>query len=110
MNPILFEGEPGFLGGLSNEAELAKQCPDSFKGRNAWSDYASDIFFKGANIKNWKFKDPDKKVQQKQMSCFKGLLSSFDIAHEDKEAVAGWMLSEMLIEVPEYQSPKEIKK
>lgn len=29
-----------------------------------------------------------------------GLLQTFDIPHEDKESVAGWMLSEMLNEIP----------
>ena len=106
MGNILFEGESGFLGGLSNEAELAKQCPDSFRDRNAWSDYASQIFFNGAKIHSWKFKDPNKEVQIKQFSCFKGLLGTFAIPHEDKEAVAGWMLSEMLMEIPEYIAPK----
>ena len=36
------------------------------------------------------------------MGCFQGVLGTFGLRHEDKEAVAGWMLSEMLAEVPEY--------
>ena len=104
MSLILFKGDAGFLGGLSNEKELTKQCPNSFKENNPWSDYAMKLFFNGGNLKNWKYKDLNKKAQTKQFSCFKGLLSTFGIPHEDKEAVAGWMLSEMLTEVPEYLS------
>ena len=106
MSHTLFEGEAGLLGGLSNEEDLVKQCPDSFKENNSWSDYASKLFFSGGTIGNWKYKDTEKEKQIKQFSCFKGLLSTFGIPHEDKEAIAGWMLSEMLVEVPKYVPKK----
>ena len=48
--------------------------------------------------------------RQRKLSCFKSLLGSFDIKHEDKEAVAGWMLSEMLTEVPKHMPIKKEKK
>ena len=98
----LFAGQPWPLGGLSNERELAKTCPPKFKNGNAWSSYASRVFFGGANIANWKWKSDDEAVRRHQKGCFHGLLGTFDLKHEDKEAVAGWMLSEMLTEVPEY--------
>jgi len=101
-NDHLFDGEPKPFGGLSNENELVSLCPDEFKKDNPWSDIAMKLFFLGGNIKHWKFKSDDVAVCRRQFACFKGLISTFGISHEDKEAVAGWMLSEMLQEVPEY--------
>ena len=103
----LFTGQPQPLGGLSNEDELAKACPDKFKSGNSWSDYAMQLFFKGGNISNWKWKSDDKAERNRQMGCFRGVLGTFSLRHEDKEAVAGWMLSEMLTEVPEYVPGKK---
>jgi hypothetical protein len=101
-NETLFSGKPKGLGGLSNEDELVTACPDEFKKENPWSVLAMQLFFNGGKIGHWKFKTQDKNVRSVQLACFKGLISTFGISHEDKEAVAGWMLSEMLEEVPEY--------
>ncbi len=103
----LFAGNGQPFGGLSNERELAKLCPPEFKRGNPWSSYASRVFFGGANIANWKWKSDDEAVRRHQKGCFHGLLGTFDLKHEDKEAVAGWMLSEMLTEVPEYVPGKK---
>jgi hypothetical protein len=104
MSEQLFAGSPEPFGGLNNEDELAKACPEEFQGDNPWSDYAMKLFYFGGNIKNWKWKSEDKAVKNKQFACFHGLLGTFGLRNEDKEAVAGWMLSEMLTEVPEYIS------
>ena len=53
---LLFSGGPEPFGGLTNEDELAKACPEEFQQRNPWSDYAMKLFFFGGNIKNWKWK------------------------------------------------------
>lgn len=95
------ETSPFSLGGLPNEDELARICPQEFKKRNPWSDYASKVFYEGAIIDNWQWKSNDPAVQRRQKECFSGVLSGF-MPHEKKEAVAGWMLSEMLTEVPVY--------
>jgi len=97
----LFAGEPLPLGGLSNEEELSMLCPEEFKKPNPWSEYAMKFFFEGGKIGNWKWKSDDKKVRVHQLNCFHGFLATFEIPHKDKESVAGWMLSEMLEEVPE---------
>lgn len=94
----LFAGEPNPFGGLSNEQELTKIFPKEFNERNKWSDLASSIFFGGANTEDWKFKD--KTQRQKQLNCLRGLLGTFGISHGAKEAIGGWMLSEMLVEIP----------
>lgn len=102
MSKSLFSGNPSSLGGLSNERELARQCPPKFQQRsNKWSHYASLLFFNGGNISKWNWKSDDKDEREKQLACFKALLGTFDLKHEDKEAVAGWMLSEMLTDVPD---------
>jgi hypothetical protein len=95
----LFSGKPGL--GLSNERELAKICPKEFWEDSPWSAYAMKLFYNGGDIGNWKWKTGDESRQDKQFACFQALLGTFRLSHEDKEAVAGWMLSEMLTEVPE---------
>ncbi|MDD5341096.1 MAG: hypothetical protein PHC97_01510 [Patescibacteria group bacterium] len=97
---MLFEGVPQPLGGLTNEVALTRACPDEFRHRNPWTEYAMKLFYCGGNISNWKFKNPDENVQVSQRACFHGFLGTWGVSHEDKEAVAGWMLSEMLSEVP----------
>jgi len=107
----LFAGKPSAFGGLSNEAELVQICPEPFKSDynyNEWSKAAMMIFFAGGKIGHWKWRTADPAVKQRQMACFNGLLGTWGIKHEAKEAVAGWMLSEMLTEVPEHvEVPKE---
>jgi hypothetical protein len=107
MNTKLFEVKVVFFGGLSNETELAKECPAEFKKENKWSDAAMDLFFSGGNISGWKWKSTDDKIKSHQLLCFKGVVSGFGLRHEDKEAVAGWILSEMLVEVPEHVPAKK---
>jgi hypothetical protein len=98
----LFAGEPEPFGGLSNEHELARECPAEFKEENPWSSYAMKLFFFGGNIGNWKWKSDNPAERRQQKNRFDFLLGTFGLRHEDKEAVAGWMLSEMLTEVPEH--------
>ena len=99
----LFSGDPGsFFGGLFNERDLAEACPDEFRQANDWSTYAMKLFFNSVSIANWKWRSNDKEERRRQHDCFRALLGTFVLSNEDKEAVAGWMLSEMLTEVPEY--------
>jgi len=105
---ILFSGKPGYFGGLSNEEELAQVCPGEFKKKeNPWSEYASRLFFGGANISNWKWATDNQEERKQQLACLHGVLGGFALDHKDKEAVAGWMLSKILTEVPEYLEPKK---
>lgn len=99
---ILFTGELSYFGGLSNEIELAKKCPEEFKQDNPWSDYALKLFYSGGKISNWEWKSEDIQEQKTQITYFKCLLETFYLSHEDKTAVSGWMLSNMLNKVPEY--------
>lgn len=103
---LLFSGNPTAFG-LSNEDALVRACPVEFKKRNDWSGYAAKLFFCGGMMTNWEWKSSEKEEQKKQFACFSSLLSTWGIAHEDKEAVAGWMLSEMLVKVPEHIIPDQ---
>lgn len=109
MNEKLFKGTPSFLGGLSNENELAKECPKEFRENNKWSDAAMELFFSGGNISSWKWKSTDDKNKSHQLACFKAVISGFGLKHEQKEAVTGWMLSEMLTEIPKHVPAKKLK-
>jgi hypothetical protein len=106
-NEKLFAGKPEMLGGLTNEDELAGLCPEEFKKKNSWSDYAMTLFYRGGNIANWKWKSDDDTLRKHQRGCFSGLLGTFGLRHQDKQSVAGWMLSEMLSEVPEHIPSEE---
>lgn len=97
----LFAGTPSPFGGLSNERELVAVIPDEFRRHNnAWTRYAGTVFFRGADLRSWKWRATDAQTQKRQMACFKAAISGWDLAHEEKEALCGWMLSEMLTEVP----------
>ncbi len=100
MTEQLFTGQPGIFGGLSNENDLVEACPEIFKSPNDWSKYAMSLFYSGGSTTNWKWKSEDKAERRRQEACLKALFESFDVSHEFKEAVAGWMLFEMLTEVP----------
>lgn len=101
---ILFSGELGFFGGLSNGRDLVEVCPVEFKQDNQWSNYAKKLFSRGGNTDKWKWKSEDPAERRRQGLCFEASLIGPDLSSEDKAAVAGWMLSEMLTEVPEQVS------
>jgi len=107
LREMMFSGTPSPFGGLSNEDALVRACPKEFKENNPWSDYVSKLFFSGADISNWDWKTEDEKVAKKQMTILNSFLRSFGPSHQDKEAVAGWLLSEMLKSTPEYVAPNK---
>lgn len=97
----LFAGSPSFLGGLSNERELVPLIPSEFRLHgNPWAQLANSIFFNGASMKTWVFRSDDASVVRYQLDCFEAALQGFDLSHQDKEALCGWMLSEILTTVP----------
>lgn len=79
--------------------KVIKACPPEFRQyRNRWTHLANSIFFGGADMSAWKWREPALKA--KQVRYLKAWLGSFDPRHEDKEAVCGWLLSLMLVEYP----------
>jgi hypothetical protein len=101
MEEILFSGTTDMRGCLSNERELLELCPDEFHGDNAWADYAFWSYFAGGATIHWKWKSSDSGVKDRQFACFMALLKTCDLDWLDRDAIAGWMLSEMLEEIPE---------
>jgi len=103
MTEKLWEGESLFTR-LSNEDELVRMCKGTEFRRdwvnNKWCELAGKVFFNGADTKDWPWKSDDVEVRANQHRCLHLTLSSFGQQHEDKMAVAGWMLSEMLTEIP----------
>ncbi len=101
---VLFRGKgDAVFGGLSNEEELGKLCPPEFKSEeNPWTQYASILFYLGSATSHWKWRTNDPVARRHQRGCLEGLIGSCGLRQEDKEAVGGWMLSEMLEEVPKH--------
>lgn len=96
----LFAGRPKLTGGLTNEKELLLLCPEKFKSCNIWSSYADFLFLIGGNIANWSWKSTNTQIQDYQLYYFKSLLRTHTLQYKERKAIAGWMLSEMLSEVP----------
>ena len=102
----MFTGSPDALGGLSNQEELAKKCPEEYKIENSWSEYANKYFFNGADTSNWEWQSENGKERERQIKCFLGLMGS-KLKPKDIKAVSGWMLFKMLKTVPEYLPREE---
>lgn len=100
---ILFSGTAKVFGGVTNEAELDKTCPGEFRDpRNPWNAYVRYLLEPGSNKRASKFKSNNLEEINKQIGLFKAIIRSFDLSRESKIAVASWMLSEILEEIPEY--------
>lgn len=80
--------------------EVVANIPAEFKDnyRNPWCQFAGKCFFGGADLTAWKWRNPA--LKRDQLRYLKTWLGSFDPSHETKEAVCGWLLSLMLLEVP----------
>ncbi len=101
---ILFEGEPLPQGGLSNARVLAELCSQSFRSNCEWTLYAREVIRRGGDLRNWRYLAEDPAVRERQFRLFCALLGSHNIPPERRATVAGWMLSHMLTEIPEYLS------
>ncbi len=106
-NTQLFVGQPQTLGGLSNERDLAELCPEKFKGTTDWSRLASWVILQDEDYDKWDWVSDDRTIRKHQLDCLSGLLGSSKLKDQDIEAVAGWMLSEILAAVPCYLPAEE---
>gem|GEM_PF-1311008 len=104
---IPFTGHPDIdFVGLTNEKDLVKICPDEFKQNNPWTKYASHFFKKDGRMiiaTHWKYKSGTEEERRHKLFCFEALLASTYLSSTQKTSIAGWMLSEILEEVPEYK-------
>lgn len=95
------------FGNIPNYSEVLEACPKEFFSNryNEWSEFAMKIFFKGLTKDEFAqlvFKSNDANVQTAQLTYLQAWLGSYVPRHEDKEAVCGWLLSEMLTECPKF--------
>jgi len=96
------------FGGQTNVKELAELCPQEFKERsNLWKGHAIWLKCKDDSYiyylaRDWVWKSEDRSVRSRQLSCLLNLVNTKNdmISRNDISAVVGWMLSEMLNEVP----------
>ena len=100
--PELFSGKPLSMGGLSNELKLVKLCPPEFRSDNPWSDLAARELRHPAETSNWKWKIKYAFMREQYLDRYHALLGSEGLEFPDRIAIGGWMLSEMLTEVPQY--------
>ena len=104
----LFTGEPMQAGGLSNQDALVALCPQEFRRPNEWSVYAALLYqCGGANMGGGEWVSFDEEERRQQHDYLKCLVLFSGLSDADKEAVGGWMLSQMLRTVPEYILCKE---
>jgi hypothetical protein len=106
---VLFSGHPIVRGGLSNEEELARLCPSEFLDtHDPWHNCIAEGEFWGRNEQAWKWKNPNPDVQAQQKKCLDNLLdgSRQVLPITTRHAIAAWMLSEMLEEVPPPKRPQ----
>ncbi|MEN9407549.1 MAG: hypothetical protein RLZZ455_765 [Candidatus Parcubacteria bacterium] len=96
MAERLFVGEAEFLGGLTNEAELVKLCPEEFRdSENPWHERLRLLAVDGI-VPGMAWSAVDEDELRVQKACLRGLYMSFGISQEDKNATAAWMLSCMM--------------
>jgi hypothetical protein len=110
--PWLFEGK-WLNGRLTNEISLIRDCPLEFQTPiNPWTDYVLTLFKNGGGMfTNWEWQRfyanerANEAEKSKRQRCFADMFrtsnSSFPPAK--RATVLGWMLSEMLVEVPVYK-------
>ena len=104
--PAPFSGTTGDFGALSNAVGLLMLCPDKFKlFSNPWNILAFQVLTLGADMKDWDFKSPGREVAVKQLSLLRAVRRTPALSADGRVALAGWMLSEMLTEVPVYVFP-----
>ena len=101
---FLFTGELLRPKGLSNEGTLAIECPQEFfDPDNPWSSCAASYILKGrTDLRGWKWKTNDQQTRIQQVLRLEEIVSGSSLDADHQRAVAGWMLSEMLRQVPKY--------
>ena len=101
---MLFDGEVR-CGALSNVFELVELVPEEFSPENEWYQYVEHLYAKGGQEydASWKARsDFVESLWYHTRKCFKYAFMDSRIPREKRFALCGWMLSEMLAEVPEH--------
>lgn len=96
-----FNGTLAGMNGVSNEEELAKSCPSEFSMmKNEWLVYAHCMMFGQCSLMGWKWKSPEKMVQDKQYELFIAIYGSNSLNTKEKARILAWMASEMIAKIP----------
>ncbi len=86
-------------GWQTNVSKLQDYYLRKFRIENDWSKAAMKL--SGPTYPaSWKWKQIDPVVRQRCYIGLMSIISSFWLSREDKAAIAGWILSEILHEVP----------
>ena len=107
-----FTGHPNSdFTSLTNENEVLEKCPKGFFQKdNPWSNYTSHFLKKREEDEekviltiHWRyFPESSDEERRHQITCFETILISPNLSIKEKKAISGWMLSKILVEVPEY--------
>ena len=99
----IFQGKSKIFGGVTDIEMLIKSCPKDFYKKNLWSNFVNIIIYRDCYDQNqWDWKSTDRNVQQKQFCYLSGLINA-KISIENKLAITGWYLSNILKSVPEFK-------
>jgi hypothetical protein len=84
---------------LLDVKQVLRECPDEFKKTGPWTRFAAKLMIIGLDSSNWKWKISSEE-RYKWIIKLVYLRGSPNFTIEDKMYIGGWMLSEMLSEVP----------
>lgn len=94
------------FGGVPNLDELRSACPSEFKASNTcWSQAANAIFYTGWTDERQEramelFIAEEAETMRGQVDYFNTVLGCYELPHNDKSAICGWLLSLMFRECP----------
>jgi|GEM_PF-1678797 len=97
ISEILFKGKINF----DDVKQILEKCPDVFKGDSPWTAFVANLIRVGsADTHSWKFRKKEHNVCLIRLIL---LLGNKGIRFEERAYIGGWMLSEMLEEIPAYK-------
>jgi len=103
--PFIEVSDVDAIFGFSNKQNFyaaLKACPNEFFNKDTkYNQLFSKMFFEGLTkeeFANLKFRSSDRDTKRIRGRYLKSIMTSFELKHEDKEAVCAWLLS-MIIEL-----------
>lgn len=88
---------------LTEEEKLAAKCSEEFRSYdNEWTTYIAHGSYFGFHETTWKWKS-DEQSREDQRKRLYSVLESRYLTNREKHSTAGWLLSQMLMEVPPHE-------
>ncbi len=101
VSELLFVARVQPDGTIRDPDVLVGACPQVFQEGNRWVECAKRLEPKvDMDVCDWIWKDEDPQIRGTQLQVLLAIQWS-DLKKEDRHAIAGWVLSEMLQEVPQ---------